>query len=70
MSAHITLALLLLSCISTVRTNVDEEVKIFLDEFNTEAIPLIYNSSLASWDYNTNITNTTQENKVRIQDAN
>lgn len=69
MSAHITLALLLLSCISPVWTNVDNEVQIFLDDFNTEAVPIIYASSLASWDYNTNITSTTQENMVRSQDA-
>lgn len=69
MSAHITVALLLLACVSAVRTNVDEEAKLFLDEFDVEAIPIVYKSSLASWAYNTNITSTNQDNMVRSPDA-
>lgn len=74
MSARITLApplllLLLLSCISPVWSNVDEEAQKFLDQFNKEAIPLRYESSLASWEYNTNISSTNQENMVSRQDA-
>lgn len=69
MSAHFVSALLLLSCVAPVWTNVDEEAKIFLDQFNTEAVPIIYASSLASWAYNTNITDENAGKMVRIQAA-
>lgn len=72
MSARVTLVLLLLlllSCISPVWSSEDEEAKIFLDQFNEEAIPIAYASNLASWDYNTNITSTNEENMVSSQDA-
>lgn len=35
---------------------VEEKAREFLRKFNEEASPLMYNYSLASWDYNTDIT--------------
>lgn len=69
MSAHIASALLLLCCIAPVWTGVEEDAKKFLDEFNTEAVPIVYASSLASWAYNTNITDENEDKMVRIQTA-
>lgn len=57
MSAHaVSALLLLLSCVAPARANVDDEAATFLGDFNTEAVPIVYASSLASWAYNTNIT--------------
>lgn len=69
MSAHIVSALLLLCCIAPVWTSVEEDAKIFLDQFNTEAVPILYASTLASWAYNTNITDENADKMVRIQTA-
>ncbi|XP_062939077.1 angiotensin-converting enzyme 2 isoform X2 [Cynocephalus volans] len=58
---------LLLSLISVTAAQftVEELAKTFLDKFNHEAEDLFYESSLASWDYNTNIT----EENVQKMDA-
>ncbi|XP_068174496.1 angiotensin-converting enzyme 2 [Antennarius striatus] len=56
MSGRILVMLLALSCIVWAETDVDREARVFLEKFDKEATPRIYNYSLASWDYNTNIT--------------
>ncbi|XP_004866157.1 angiotensin-converting enzyme 2 [Heterocephalus glaber] len=44
----------------------EEQAKTFLDKFNQEAEDLSYQSSLASWNYNTNIT---EENVQKMNEA-
>ncbi|KAM3625521.1 uncharacterized protein V6R79_013443 [Siganus canaliculatus] len=58
MSAKIFVTLLAVSCVSA-QSELENQAQEFLDTFDREAMPLIYASSLASWAYNTNIT---QEN--------
>lgn len=48
--------LLNLVAVTTAQFNLEEQAKTFLDEFNLKAEDLYYQSSLASWNYNTNIT--------------
>ncbi|KAJ6667562.1 hypothetical protein lerEdw1_016683 [Lerista edwardsae] len=49
----------------TVAQDVTQEAAQFLAEFNTRAEDLSYASSLASWDYNTNITEENAKNMIR-----
>lgn len=48
--------LLSLVAVTAAQSTSDEEAKTFLEKFNSEAEELSYQSSLASWNYNTNIT--------------
>lgn len=48
--------LLSLVAVTTAQSIIEEQAKIFLDKFNQEAEDLSYQSALASWNYNTNIT--------------
>lgn len=66
MSARIVLALLAVSCAVPVWSSVEDEARDFLKKFDEEAIPIVYNSSLASWAYNTNITKENAEAMVSI----
>lgn len=43
--------------------DVTQKAKEFLEQFNADAEDLSYNNSLASWDYNTNIT---EENALKM----
>ncbi|XP_068614895.1 angiotensin-converting enzyme 2-like [Brachionichthys hirsutus] len=56
MSGRILVMLLAVSCIVCAETDVEREAKVFLDRFDEEVTPQIYRYSLASWEYNTNIT--------------
>ncbi|XP_008839098.1 angiotensin-converting enzyme 2 [Nannospalax galili] len=58
---------LLLSLVAvTAAQSIEEQAKTFLDKFNQEAEDLSYQSALASWDYNTNIT---EENAQKMNEA-
>nr|WIG64904.1 SS-hrsACE2-2A-puromycin [Vector hrsACE2 donor] len=48
------------------QSTIEEQAKTFLDKFNHEAEDLFYQSSLASWNYNTNIT---EENVQNMNNA-
>jgi angiotensin-converting enzyme 2 len=48
--------LLSLVAVTTAQSLTEENAKTFLNNFNQEAEDLSYQSSLASWNYNTNIT--------------
>lgn len=63
MSAQILLALLALSC--CVSAQMEDQARVFLEKFDEEASALMYNYSLASWAYNTNITKENSEILVR-----
>ncbi|XP_025976569.2 angiotensin-converting enzyme 2 [Dromaius novaehollandiae] len=58
----------LLCSLSIVVTpqNVTEQAQIFLTEFNIKAEDISYESSLASWNYNTNIT---EETSMKMNEA-
>ncbi|KAL1766044.1 angiotensin-converting enzyme 2 [Sigmodon hispidus] len=58
--------LLSLAAITTAQSIIEENAKTFLDKFNQEAEDLSYESSLASWNYNTNIT---EENAQKMNEA-
>nr|QMQ39211.1 angiotensin-converting enzyme 2 [Rhinolophus sinicus]QMQ39220.1 angiotensin-converting enzyme 2 [Rhinolophus sinicus] len=58
--------LLSLVAVTTAQSTTEDRAKIFLDEFNSEAEDLSYKSSLASWDYNTNIND---ENVQKMDEA-
>ncbi|XP_028617961.1 angiotensin-converting enzyme 2 [Grammomys surdaster] len=58
--------LLSLVAVTTAQSLIEEEAKTFLDKFNQEAEDLSYQSSLASWNYNTNIT---EENAQKMSEA-
>ena len=42
-----------------------EEAQAFLDDYNDQAMVVYYQSALASWIYNTNITDYNQRKEVR-----
>lgn len=48
--------LLSLIPVTAAQSTTEELAKTFLEKFNLEAEDLAYQSSLASWNYNTNIT--------------
>ncbi|XP_042536455.1 angiotensin-converting enzyme 2 [Dipodomys spectabilis] len=58
--------LLSLIAVTASQSSIEELAKTFLDNFNQEAEDLSYQSSLASWNYNTNIT---EENAQRMNEA-
>ncbi|XP_050998310.1 angiotensin-converting enzyme 2 [Acomys russatus] len=58
--------LLSLLAVPTAQLTIEEEAKTFLDSFNQKAEDLSYQSSLASWNYNTNIT---EENAQKMNEA-
>ncbi|XP_008937519.1 PREDICTED: angiotensin-converting enzyme 2 [Merops nubicus] len=59
----------LLCCLSAVVTpqDVTQQAQMFLEEFNWRAESISYESSLASWNYNTNIT---EETAQKMNEAN
>uniref|UniRef100_A0AAX7SMK9 Angiotensin-converting enzyme n=1 Tax=Astatotilapia calliptera TaxID=8154 RepID=A0AAX7SMK9_ASTCA len=59
MSPRILVTLLAVSCAVSAQSDVESQAREFLDRFDKEASDLMYQYSLASWAYNTNIT---QEN--------
>ncbi|XP_048192746.1 angiotensin-converting enzyme 2 [Perognathus longimembris pacificus] len=58
--------LLSLIAVTASQSSIEEVAKTFLDKFNQEAEDLSYQSSLASWNYNTNIT---EENAQKMNEA-
>uniref|UniRef100_A0A8D0JCB2 Angiotensin-converting enzyme n=2 Tax=Sus scrofa TaxID=9823 RepID=A0A8D0JCB2_PIG len=58
--------LLSLIPVTAAQSTTEELAKTFLEKFNLEAEDLAYQSSLASWNYNTNITD---ENIQKMNDA-
>ena len=58
--------LLSLVAVTTAQSLTEENAKTFLNNFNQEAEDLSYQSSLASWNYNTNIT---EENAQKMSEA-
>lgn len=58
--------LLSLIAVTAAQSNPEDQVKTFLEKFDLEAEELSYQSSLASWDYNTNIT---EENAQKMVSA-
>lgn len=48
--------LLSLVAVTAAQSTTEGQAKTFLEKFNHEAEDLSYQSSLASWNYNTNIT--------------
>uniref|UniRef100_A0A667X0J3 Angiotensin-converting enzyme n=1 Tax=Myripristis murdjan TaxID=586833 RepID=A0A667X0J3_9TELE len=56
MSAWILVAVLAVACGVSAQTDTDNRAKVFLQRFDEEATVLMYQYSLASWAYNTNIT--------------
>ncbi|XP_074475581.1 angiotensin-converting enzyme 2 isoform X1 [Sebastes fasciatus] len=63
MSARVLLALLTVCCAVSAQTDPESEAKVFLQKFDEEATRRMYQYSLASWAYNTNIT---QENSDKL----
>lgn len=58
--------LLSLVAVTAAQSNLEEQAKTFLENFGTEAENLSHQSSLASWEYNTNITD---ENVQKMNEA-
>ncbi|XP_037013451.2 angiotensin-converting enzyme 2 [Artibeus jamaicensis] len=55
-----------LVAVTAVQAPTEEDARTFLEKFNTEAEELYYESALASWNYNTNIT---EENVQKMNEA-
>ncbi len=66
MSLRILVALLAFSSAVFAQTE-DSRASEFLDRFDVEATDLMYQYSLASWAYNTNITEENSNKVVRVQ---
>lgn len=56
--------LLSFAALTAAQSTTEELAKTFLEKFNYEAQELSYLSSLASWKYNTNITDENVKNMV------
>ncbi|XP_068455494.1 angiotensin-converting enzyme 2 [Clinocottus analis] len=65
MCARVLVALLAACCAVWAQTDVESEAKAFLQRFDQEATRRMYQYSLASWAYNTNITT---ENSDRLSE--
>uniref|UniRef100_A0A3Q0R8E8 Angiotensin-converting enzyme n=1 Tax=Amphilophus citrinellus TaxID=61819 RepID=A0A3Q0R8E8_AMPCI len=63
MSPGILVTLLAVSCAVSAQSDVETQARQFLERFDKEASELMYQNSLASWAYNTNIT---QENSDKL----
>lgn len=66
MSSRILVALLVLFCTVCVQSDVEAEAKAFLQRFDVEASSTMYQYSLASWAYNTNITTENSDKLVSM----
>ncbi|XP_044209048.1 angiotensin-converting enzyme 2 [Thunnus albacares] len=56
MSSSYLVVLLALACAVSAQSDVETEARKFLQQFDEDATRLVYQSSLATWAYNTNIT--------------
>ncbi|XP_034077122.1 angiotensin-converting enzyme 2 isoform X1 [Gymnodraco acuticeps] len=66
MSARVLVALLAVSCTVSAQTVLENQAKEFLQKFDEEATQRMYQYSLASWAYNTNIN---KENSDKLSEA-
>ncbi len=67
MSFRILVVLLAVSSVSA-QSEVENSARDFLQQFDKNATALIYQYSLASWAYNTNITKENSDKVVSIQE--
>lgn len=67
MSAKVLVALLAVSCAVSAQSDLEKNATEFLKRFDEEATPRMYQYSLASWAYNTNITKENSDKLVSIQ---
>lgn len=67
MSARVIVALLAVSCTVSAQTARENQAKEFLQKFDEEATQRMYQYSLASWAYNTNINKENSDKLVSIQ---
>ncbi|XP_075934093.1 angiotensin-converting enzyme 2 [Anarhichas minor] len=65
MSARVLVALLAVSCAVSAQSDLENKAKVFLKAFDEEATRRMYQYSLASWAYNTNIT---KENSDKLSE--
>lgn len=66
MSAKILVGLLAVSCVVSAQSDLENKAKEFLQRFDVEATERMYQYSLASWAYNTNITKENSDKLVNI----
>ncbi|XP_033972614.1 angiotensin-converting enzyme 2 [Trematomus bernacchii] len=66
MSARVLVALLAVSCTVSAQTALENQAKEFLQKFDEEATQRMYQYSLASWAYNTDIN---KENSDKLSEA-
>lgn len=66
MSGRILVALLVLFCSVCAQTDDESKAREFLEKFDVEATKRMYQYSLASWAYNTNITKESSDKLVRV----
>ena len=58
--------MLALACAVSAQSELETQAKEFLQRFDEEATKLVYQSSLAQWAYNTNITKENADKMVSI----
>lgn len=66
MSARFLLTLLAVTCAVSAQSQVEKDASKFLQDFDKEATDRMYQYSLASWAYNTNITKENSDKLVSI----
>lgn len=69
MCARVLVALLAASCAVYAQTEVENNAREFLERFDEAATQKMYQYSLASWAYNTNITKENSDKLVSIHIA-
>lgn len=65
MSVRVFVALLAVSCGVSAQSDVENQTREFLQRFDEEATQRMYQYSLASWAYNTDITKENADKLVR-----
>lgn len=55
-----------LVAVAAAQSSTEEKAKIFLENFNSKAEDLSHESALASWNYNTNITDENVQKMVSV----
>lgn len=65
-TVRILVALLVVSSAVSTQSDVETQARQFLENFDKEATERVYNNSLASWAYNTNITKETSQKLVSL----
>ena len=66
MTARILVTLLAVCCAVSAQSDLEAQAKDFLEKFDEEATQRMYQYSLASWAYNTNITTENSDKLVSI----